>query len=130
MKKTVCWMLLAVLLVLPFAALAEGTVWQEGTTETFTASGGISAEQALQGYIDRAFGLSSGIVPRAEPRGSLLKGKEAKVYEYLVTEIQKVASGERTSTDIQIPYESAPGSAFLYCGRSGSGRYCTGWGIY
>ena len=103
MKKTVCCMLLAVLLVLPFAALAEGTVWQEGTTETFTASGGISAEQALQGYIDRAFGLSSGIVPRAEPRGSLLKGKEEKLYRYLVTEIQKVASGERTSTDIQIP---------------------------
>ena len=103
MKKTVCWMLLAVLLVFPFAALAEGTVWREGTTETFTASGGISAEQALQGYIDRAFGLSSGIVPRAEPRGSLLKGKEEKLYRCLVTEIQKVASGERTSTDIQIP---------------------------
>ena len=103
MKKTVCWMLLAVLLVFPFAALAEGTVWQEGTTETFTASGGISAEQALQGYIDRAFGLSSGIVPRAEPRGSLLKGKEEKLYRYLVTEIQKVASGERTSTEFIIP---------------------------
>lgn len=104
MKKTVCCMLLAVLLVFPFAALAEGTVWQEGTTETFTASGGISAEQALQGYIDRAFGLSSGIAPRAEPRGSLLKGKEAKVYEYLAKEIKKVASGERTSTEFEIPY--------------------------
>ncbi len=104
MKKTVCCMLLAVLLVFPFAALAEGTVWQEGTTETFTASGGISAEQALQGYIDRAFGLSSGIVPRAEPRGSLLKGKEAKVYEYLAKEIKKVASGQRTSTVFGIPY--------------------------
>ena len=104
MKKTVCWMLLAVLLAFPFAALAEGTVWQEGTTETFTASGGISAEQALQGYIDRAFGLSSGIVPRAEPRGSLLKGKEAEVYEYLAEEIKKVASGQRTSTEFEIPY--------------------------
>ncbi len=104
MKKTVSVLMLFVLLVFSFSALADELIRQESQVYTGTSEDGLSSDQALQGYIDRVFGVDTGIVPKAAPRGSLLKGKEAILYEYLAKEIGKAAIGDRVSTEFEIPY--------------------------
>ena len=86
------------------AGMAEETVYQiEGTVETFTADGGISNEAALEGFINRAFGIGTGArrgsrkAPQVTQR-SKLDGQNAAVYDFLYQCISEVAAGTRAST--------------------------------
>ncbi len=102
-------MAILLLLFAASAGMAEETVYQiEGTVVTGTVEGGISNDAALEGFINRAFGIGSGSrrgvkkAPQATRR-STLYGQDAVVYDLLYQCISEVAAGDRESTVFKIP---------------------------
>lgn len=91
------------------AVTAEETI--TATTEPVTVSvkGGLTNEEAAEGYIRNLFQIpteTKGRNLRGVSAGSLLKGKEAIVYSILKEKIEEVARGEQPNTVFSIPVKS------------------------
>lgn len=100
MKKN-CFCLALLLFILVFSLPSFGE--SQGTETTWSCepiSIGINNSAALQGYIDKAFGIRHGI--EITPRNATLTGINKTIYEQLVPLIQDIASGGRSSTVLEI----------------------------
>ena len=106
MMKKLTAMLFVAIMILALAlgaGLAEETaLTMEGTFESGSVEGGISNEAAIEGFINRAFGIG-GTKRAGETRGSRLTGQNAIVYAYLRDRIAEVAAGQISSTVFNMP---------------------------
>ena len=104
-KKRLCCIVFLMLLALCRPILAEEFFTLTGMVRCEVSSpAGLSDQDALQGYIDRAFGLRDqiGIVTR----DASLTGLNLEIYNQLVLKIKQVASGELSSTVFDITVDS------------------------
>ena len=98
-KNCFCLALLLFILVFSLPSFGES----QGTETTWSCepiSIGINNSAALQGYIDKAFGIRHGI--EITPKNATLTGINKTIYEQLVPLIQDIASGGRSSTVLEI----------------------------
>ncbi len=91
------------------AGMADEIVYQnDGPVETVSIDGGISNDAALEGFINRAFGIGSASTSGRRKaarvtRRSNLEGQNAQVYDFLYGCVSQVASGNRDSTVFEMP---------------------------
>ncbi len=94
---------LAVLLTFLFflgtvCAVADTSPWIEEILEFRTISSVLTENAALEGYIDRAFGLRMDITPR----DARLSGLNLQIYNLIKPKIKQVAAGQLSSTVFEI----------------------------
>ena len=111
MKKRIGWLCAVLMMMIISSALAAETQTYkiEETIENATVDEGISNNAALEGFINRVFGI--GVTPMRPglnkaplvTQGSKLTGQNAKVYAFLYQCISEVAAGSRSSTIFKMP---------------------------
>ena len=112
MKRFVCALCLILLTLCAVASAEEASVTfpVDASFESGSINTGLSNDDALQGFINQAFGIgttSSGRGTKKAPRvtqGSKLAGPEAKLYSFLREAIADVAAGNTDHTQFSIPY--------------------------
>ena len=85
---------------------AEITVsLEDGEYESLPISG-MSNDQLAKGYIDQFFAPGRRTLRAPKPQGDQLTGTAKNIYDFLKTEIAKVAEGQRDSTEFEVPLGS------------------------
>ena len=102
-KKFLCFALLLSVFIFCLPASAEATATApDSVVYAISSVHGLSNSAALEGYINRAFGIQTG--PVITPRNASLTGTNKTIYDLLVPLIQEVAAGLRESTAFTLDY--------------------------
>ena len=102
MKNTVAICLTCLLLISTVLSDAEALTLAGEAWESEEAPG-LDSNAALEGYIDRAFGLKMDITPR----DARLSGMNLQIYNLLKPKIQQIAAGQLSSTVFEIDIGSS-----------------------
>ncbi len=102
-KKMIYRIITLVLLSVCLPVLAE-TAGQV-TEKQYRPAHGISNEKALEGYINRVFGIT----PEITPRNASLTGLNQEIYDALVPLIRQVAAGQQQFTTFTVQVSGTDG---------------------